>query len=270
MAWMIPLGATLSVGLSVDQAAERADDDADALMVRCDEAFRRRGIDYRIAYPDQAPTQELRHSYFVRDRGHGKNWLLCSSSFISIWFPSSTGLWTACAAAGMAPDLIERPELGAFYERSMRQLTRFHKLLDYVAHGPVWKSTLQVYRFFGTGGSYIWGRVANYLRIKDRDYGWFRPSAWGLELLGTIGRLVPAFMCVFFVFALVRSRLDVDRSRQGRPFALYFRSISFRVWNVMRSLPHLVWGLIPRGVRAPSEPARALAPAKSAAPRTPG
>jgi hypothetical protein len=170
----------------------------------------------------------------------------------------------------MAPDLLKRPELGKFYETAMRQLTRFHKLLDHVAHGPVWKSTLQVYNFFGTGGAYIWGRVAYYLRIKHRDYGWFKPSAWALQTLGTIGRLFPPFMCVFFVFALVRVRRDVDKSTQGRPFSLYFKSITFRMWNALRAIPGLVWGAIPRGGRGLPPPAPARELPESAVRRTPG
>ena len=250
MSWLIPLGATLSVGLSVDQSSERSNDSDEDLMERLASAWRRRGVDYVSVFPQQQPIQQLRHSYFVRDRAYGGNWLLVGPTFITIWFPGSTGLWTVCAAAGMAHRLIENPELGKFYEKSMRQLTHFHRLLDHVAHGPIWKSSWQVYHFFGKGGSLIWSRIADYFRIRDDDYGWFRPSSWLLNSLELVGRKFPPFMVMFFVFALVRNRLDVHRERQGLPFPLYNRSIPFRLWNAIRWLPDFLWGLLPRRRRA--------------------
>lgn len=249
--WAIPLGETFSVGLSVDQNNERADDDDESLMARLESAYRRRGVDFQTVFSDRQPIQQLRHTYFVRDRAWGKNWLLVGPTFITIWFPGSTGLWTVCAAAGMCKRLIEKPELGAFYERSMKQLLHFHYLLDEVAHGPIWKSSFQVYHFFGKGGALIWSRLSDYLRIRDDDYGWFRPSAWLLHALEKLGRNFPPFMVVFFVFALLRSRLDVERSVQGRPFPFYLSSITFRVWNILRGIPFMLWAAVPRRTLPP-------------------
>jgi flavin-dependent dehydrogenase len=246
MSWMISLGKTLSVGLSVDAEGPHGDDTDEQLTEALAAAWRRRGIDFAKLYPDRQPIQQLRHSYFVRDRAYGRNWLLVGPTYITIWFPGSTGLWTVCAAAGMAKRLIEKPELGAFYQKSMYSLLHFHKLLDDVAHGPIWTSSFQVYRFFGKAGAFIWSRIADYLRIRDDDYGWFRPSAWFLNALEICGRRFPPFMVFFFVFALVRSRLDVDRTRQGRAWPMYFKSITFRLWNALRFVPHLLWASVPR------------------------
>jgi flavin-dependent dehydrogenase len=246
MSWMIPLGKTLSVGMSLDAKSARGDDDAEALMHTLSEAWRRRGVDYRPIFPEERPIQQLRHSYFVRDRAFGANWLLVGPTFITIWFPGSTGLWTVLAAAGMAKRLVERPEMGEFYQRSMRSLLRFHQILDEVARGPIWKSSFQVYRFFGRGGALIWGRVADYLRIRDDDYGWWKPISWLLNALDWVGwRFAPA-MVLFFVATIVRSRLDLERQRQGRDWPLYTQSIPFRIWNALRFLPHLLWAAPPR------------------------
>ncbi len=254
MSWLIPLGKTLSVGYSIDAKGEHGSDDQRALMGLLESAWRRRGLDFRPLFPEEQPIQELRHSYFVRDRACGKNWLLVGPSFITIWFPSSTGLWTVNAAASMAPRLLEKPELGKFYEQAMRQLLPFHRLLDGVARGPLWKSSWHAYRFFSTGGAYIWGRLAYYLRINDDDYGWFRPSAWLLAALSALGGLFWPFMMIFFVLALARVRLAPDRKRQATHFPLYFSSVSFRLWNVVRAVPTLSWAAIPRR-RLPSHSA---------------
>ena len=224
MSWLIPLGKTLSVGFSVDQKGEHGNDEPRALMARLESAWRRRGVDFRPIYPDEQPIQELRHTYFVRERAWGANWLLVGPSFITIWFPSSTGLWTVNGAASMAPRLLDEPELGRFYDASMRQLLPFHQLLDGVARGPLWRSSLHAYRFFSTGGAYIWGRLAYYLRMVDDDYGWFRPSAWALRLLSFLGSACWPFMTLFFVLALARIRIEPDRPRQARRW----RCISIR------------------------------------------
>lgn len=251
MSWMIPLGKTLSVGMSVDAKSPRGDDDEQVLMRTLSDAWARRGIDYRKVFPEERPIQQLRHSYFLRDRAYGKNWLLVGPTFITIWFPGSTGLWTVLAAAGMGKRLIERPELGKFYENAMRPLLRFHKILDQVARGPLWKSSLQVYHFFGRGGALIWGRIADYLRIRDDDYGWFRPTSWVLKTLEWIGWHFSPAMIVFCVAALVHSRLDVQREEQGRRWLLYSQSIIFRALNILRFVPHLLWAAIPRRLLPP-------------------
>ena len=223
-------------------------------MARLQEAFRRRGLDYRPLYPTERPIQELRHSYFVRDRGFGSNWLLAGGSYITIWFPSSAGLWTAIAASGMAPRLIEDPRLGANYEQALAGLIPFHELLDSLIHGPAYTSSLQVYRFFGSGTAFIWGRLAHYLRIVDGDYGWFRPQFWALMVLSYLGRLVPPVMLFLFAFALVHNRRVPDRKQMGAPLPLYFHSIPFRVWNYVRSLPQILWTAIPRRSASRGEP----------------
>ena len=72
-------------------------------------AFAQRGIDYRSTFSSQRPIADLTQRYFVRERAFGKNWLLVGGTFIQIWYPSSSGLWTVVAAAGMAPHLINEP-----------------------------------------------------------------------------------------------------------------------------------------------------------------
>ncbi|MSP60833.1 MAG: hypothetical protein EXR72_10920 [Myxococcales bacterium] len=272
MAWLIPIGRTLSVGMSLDAEGEHGADDRGDLMARLDEAFRRRGLDYRPLYPDQQPIQDLRHRYSVRQRASGRNWLLVGGSFITIWFPSSTGLWTATAAAALAPRLLDRPDLGVWYEKTMRGLIPLHHVWDGLVRGPSFRSSLQVYRFLARGMHFIPRRIASYLRILDDAHGWFRPLGWLLTLVALVGSVVPPVMLFLGGFAVVRTRLAPDRMRQAAAFPLYFHSIVFRVWSLLRAVPHLLWAAIPRrgplagkpGLLRP--PISETGPARSAAP----
>ena len=223
MSWLITNGKTLWVGMSFDSDGEHGNDDASALMDLLERAYRRRGLDYRPLYPEQhQPIQELRHTYFVRERAYGANWLLAGGGFINIWFPSSTGLWTATAAAGMAARLIKDPSLGRHYQKYMRGLVKLHSLWEKMAHGPHFKSSLQVYGFLARGMHFIPSRIAAYLRILDENYdGWLAPLNWLLEGIALLGSIVPPIMLLFGGLAVVRSRLMVDRS-PGAPLAALF------------------------------------------------
>ena len=247
LAWVIPIGRTLSVGMSFDLDGERGQDSNESLMTRLEDACRRRGIDFRPLYPEELPIQNLRHHYFYRERAWGKNWLLVGGTAITIWFPSSSGLWTTTAACGMATRLLEDPSLGKFYDQSMKAMLPFHRLLDDVLHGPMWRSSAHAYRFFAKGSTFILGRVSNYLRIKRGNYGWLSPVNWFLDTLSFIGWLMPPILFVLMGgTALVRSRLSPDRSKQGSPLLLYFWTIPFRLWSFARAVPQFLWSLIPR------------------------
>jgi hypothetical protein len=253
MAWLIPIGKTLSVGFSFDAGGEHGNDDAASLMELLERAFVRRGLDFRPFYPTQfAPIQELRHRYFVRERAHGANWLLAGGGFVNIWFPSSTGLWTATAAAGMAPRLVEDPSLGKLYEKYMRGLVKLHALWDELVRGPHFRTSLQVYRFLARGMHFIPSRVAYYLRILDEDYrGWFRPLDWLLLGIARVGSVVPPIMLAFGGLAITRLRLAPDRARQARRWALYFHPLPSLAWNLLRAVPQFLWGAVPRRALPP-------------------
>lgn len=255
MAWLIPIGRTLSVGMSFDAGGPRGDDSAAEQMDLLQRAFERRGLTFRDFYPRRfEPIQELRHTYFVRERAHGANWLLAGGGFVNIWFPSSTGLWTATAAAGMAPRLIEDPALGAVYQKYMRGLVRLHSLWDGMVRGPHFRSSAQVYHFLARGMHFIPSRVAAYLRIVDDDYrGWFRPVGWLLTLIATLGAIFPPFMLAFGGLAITRLRLARERGSQARRWALYFHPLPSLVWNLLKAVPQFLLGLVPRRSLPPGD-----------------
>ena len=135
IAWCIPLGDYVSVGLSMN-AAESDLSDAE-LLDRVAAAFARYGVDYRRRYSVGAEVRGLRHRYFVYERAFGANWLLAGPSFCQVWWMASAGVGTALAAAQLAPKLLDEPaRWGAEYDRYMHRLIAIQETFDYFALAP--------------------------------------------------------------------------------------------------------------------------------------
>lgn len=135
IAWCIPLGHYVSVGLSMG-AAESDFPDA-VLLERVAAAFRRYGVDYRRRYSHAAELKGLRHNYFVYERAFGANWLLAGPSFCQVWWMASAGVGTALTAAQLAPKLLQDPaRWGAEYDSYMRRLVAIQETFDYFALAP--------------------------------------------------------------------------------------------------------------------------------------
>ena len=132
MAWCIPLGDYVSIGLSTGETEIELDDEA--LLERTAIAFARHGIDYRRSYPNRVEPKGLRHSYFAYERASGANWLLAGPSFCQVWWLASAGVGTALTAAQLAPRFIQDPlRWGAEYDQYMKQLLPIHDTFDYFA-----------------------------------------------------------------------------------------------------------------------------------------
>ena len=132
MAWCIPLGDYISVGISA--AAEETDLDDEALMERTAAAFARHGIDYRQRFSDRVELKALRHRYYAYERAAGGNWLLAGPSFCQVWWMSGTGVGTALAAAQLAPRLLRDPaRWGAEYDRYMQMVVPLQQTFDFFA-----------------------------------------------------------------------------------------------------------------------------------------
>ena len=135
IAWCIPLGDYVSVGVSTS-AAETALDD-EALLERTAAAFARHGIEYRRRYATQVESKALGHRYFAYERAAGANWLLAGPSFCQVWWMAGAGVGTALAAAQLAPKLLDDPRRwGAEYDRYMQQLVPIHDTFDFFALTP--------------------------------------------------------------------------------------------------------------------------------------
>ena len=135
IAWCIPLGDYVSVGVSMSADESQLSDDE--LLSRTAIAFIRYGIDYRRRFSQPAETKGLRHSYFVYDRAYGANWLLAGPSFCQVWWMAGAGVGTALSAAKLAPKLLRDPERwGAEYDRYMKRLEGMQATFDYFALTP--------------------------------------------------------------------------------------------------------------------------------------
>jgi flavin-dependent dehydrogenase len=135
IAWCIPLGSYVSIGVSMD--AEESSLSDEELLARTAAAFERYGIDYRRRFSRRAELKGLRHSYFVYDRAYGTNWLLAGPSFCQVWWMAGAGVGTALAAAKLAPKLLGDPQRWeAEYDRYMKRLEAMQGTFDYFALTP--------------------------------------------------------------------------------------------------------------------------------------
>ena len=135
IAWCIPLGDYVSVGLSM--GATESDLPDGALLDQVALAFARYGVDYRRRYSVGVEVKGLRHSYFVYERAFGANWLLAGPSFCQVWWMASAGVGTALTAARLAPKLLEEPaRWGGEYDRYMHKLVGIQETFDYFALAP--------------------------------------------------------------------------------------------------------------------------------------
>jgi flavin-dependent dehydrogenase len=135
MAWCIPLGGYVSIGVSAS-ATETALDD-EALLERTAVALARHGIDHRRRFSNRAELKALRHSYFAYDRAWGPNWLLAGPSFCQVWWLAGAGVGTALTAAQLAPKILEDPHRwGAEYDHYMKQLLPIQDTFDYFVRTP--------------------------------------------------------------------------------------------------------------------------------------
>lgn len=135
IAWCIPLGRYVSIGLSL--AADETDVTDEELLEITERAYERYGVRYRERFSRAVPIMGLRHRYFVYDRAAGANWLLAGPSFAQVWWMAGAGVGTALAAAQLAPRLLHDPvRWGREYDRYMRKLEPIHGTFEFFATAP--------------------------------------------------------------------------------------------------------------------------------------
>jgi flavin-dependent dehydrogenase len=135
IAWCIPIGDYVSIGVSVD--AERPAPDDETLLELTARAYASHGLDYRRRFDRAAPIQTLKHRYFVHDRGWGSNWLLVGPACCQIWWMSGSGVGSGFAAAQIARRFLDDPEgVGRAYSNYVKMLTNTHEVFDWFATVP--------------------------------------------------------------------------------------------------------------------------------------
>lgn len=129
-AWAIPIGSYVSVGISMPK--ERDAPEADAVLERVEDAYRRRGLDLLDVVGDPKPPVDIPHQqYFIHERAYGRNWLLAGPSYGQFWFPSASGVGTSLVAATLAPRILDRPEeAGRQYQNYVDGLQDTHYVFD--------------------------------------------------------------------------------------------------------------------------------------------
>jgi flavin-dependent dehydrogenase len=179
MAWCIPLGGYVSVGVSAS-ATEAALDD-DALQERAAAALARHGIDFRRRFSRRAELKALRHSYFAYDRAWGANWLLAGPSFCQVWWLAGAGVGTALTAAQLAPRILEEPHRwGAEYDHYMKQLLPIQDTFDYFVYTPPERYELEaLHRYSDRFVKTSLVRLAGSTRMRDSRLGTFLAPAIG-------------------------------------------------------------------------------------------
>ena len=132
IAWYIPLGQYVSVGISVSQEHCAVSDDE--LLGHAVIAFERRGLHFLTRYSEPAPLMGLTHQYFVHQRAFGANWMLAGPAFAQVWWMAGAGVGTSLAAAQPAPRILDDPlRVGRQYQLYMQELIGIHDTFEWFA-----------------------------------------------------------------------------------------------------------------------------------------
>lgn len=137
LAWCIPLGDYVSVGVSVDP--EKTSANASLLLDWVDRAYATRGIDVRGAFPRRGAPVDLRYEHYTHERCFGANWLLAGPTYCQVWFPSASGVATGLVAARLAPDLLKAPaRVAPLYQAYVDQVAGSHTKLEWLTGDAPW------------------------------------------------------------------------------------------------------------------------------------
>ncbi|MBX3308722.1 MAG: hypothetical protein KF751_21965, partial [Nitrospira sp.] len=140
LAWCIPLGDYVSVGISIDP--ERSGASAALLLDWVEQAYAARGMDVHAAFPNRSLPVDHQYVHYNHERCYGRNWLLAGSSCCQFWFPSASGVATGLIAARLAPDVLKSPtETPLLYQAYIDQAATSHAGLDWLVRDDPWSVT---------------------------------------------------------------------------------------------------------------------------------
>lgn len=130
LSWLIPLGAYVSVGISMPRDDNDCPDEE--VLDLLAQAYARRGLRYREFFPHSTKLMSIPYQqYFFYDRAYGKNWLLAGPSYGQVWFPSASGVGAALVAGRIASSIIDSPEeIGQRYQDYIIGLQESHYIFD--------------------------------------------------------------------------------------------------------------------------------------------
>lgn len=136
LAWAIPLGSYISVGISI--ALDEPQLPPEETVEKVVDAYVARGMPIRDVFTERAQVINIpRQQYFFHDRAYGANWLMAGPSYGQIWFPSSSGVGASLVAGFIAADILESPKkVGQAYQDYIIGLQESHKIFDRMIKRP--------------------------------------------------------------------------------------------------------------------------------------
>lgn len=125
VAWCIPIGDYVSMGISRPSDRDLSDEDALALLER---SMVDRGLHYRSVYPELAGTQSIETRFYVHDRVVGDNWILAGQTGCQGWFSTLTGIESSLFCASIADKLLDSPKHASnVYRQYIDAVVQTHK-----------------------------------------------------------------------------------------------------------------------------------------------
>ncbi len=167
LAWRIPLGDYVSVGVSVDPAKTRAN--PALLLDWVDKAYAGRGVGARVTFARRGAPVDLRYTHYLHERCYGRNWLLAGPSACHVWFPLAGAVASGLVAARLAPDILRSPrELSLVYQRYIDRVADSHAGLDWLTGDDPRRVTAEdLRRRAGAMAAGNAARLAGYLDLGD-------------------------------------------------------------------------------------------------------
>lgn len=171
LAWCIPLGNTISMGVTTPLADPQQTDDELLQMAR--HGLARYGIDFGSEFTERSPVRRARMEFYTHARAHGANWLLTSAAHTQVWWTTSAGVDTSIAAANASVAFLKEPDrVGALYHQYLRPLVQSQSFWNWVtthAYGSVSdEDTIQFSRRLFWSISNRWVKS---LRLEERNPG---------------------------------------------------------------------------------------------------
>ncbi|HEX3864893.1 MAG TPA: hypothetical protein VHY35_24670 [Stellaceae bacterium] len=145
LAWCIPLGDYVSLGISVDPATTSAN--PALLMDWVEKAYARRGIDILGVFGQRGTPTDQPYEHYTHERCHGRNWLLVGPTCCQIWFPAAAGVATGLIAARLAPDILRAPaQFAPLYQDYLDRVVASHSALAWLDEDSPQSATAEAVR----------------------------------------------------------------------------------------------------------------------------
>lgn len=171
MAWCIPLGSYVSVGMSINaEKYDLSDREAIALL---DRAYKQRGIDYRQDYAQETEIISVQNQYFKHERAGGTNWPLAGGTYSQVWFPTGSGVATSLYTARFADRFLKSPQkTRQQYEHFMSQFLPSHDVHEQIITRDIENFTYQqMYRWTDSLLTATLLRICTYAQFRNHKLG---------------------------------------------------------------------------------------------------